>query len=270
MVDLGETAAVKHEASAVGVASRGLEDALPSRRRLMPVAMAALFLALLALAAYATGRIAANRAEASLRDRAMAALPLAIGTLTGEVDKQRLIPIVLSRDGAVQGLLQVPTPGAEARLDDKLRHIAEEAAASVIYVVRADGIAVAASNAGEPTSFVGNDYRFRHYFQDAMANGSASQYALGTVSARPGLYLSRRVDGANGPLGVVVVKVELDRVEGSWRESGYIVFATDDLGVVLATSVPEWRFGTLAPLTDVEAEAARDRLQLPEAAFGPV
>ena len=61
--------------------------------------------------------------------------------------------------------------------------------------------------------------------------------ALGTVSGRPGpLSVASRVDDGGKPLGVVVVKVEFDRVEANWRSSGFVVFVTDERGVVLATS----------------------------------
>jgi two-component system C4-dicarboxylate transport sensor histidine kinase DctB len=140
----------------------------------------------------------------------------------------------------------------------------------VIYVIGTNGIAIAASNAGEPTSFVGSDYRFRRYFSEAMATGAASQYALGTVSRRPGLYLASRVDEEDGPLGVVVLKVELDRVEANWRESGFLVFVSDERGVVLATSLPEWRFHALAPLSAGAIAAAREQIQLTDAAFEPL
>lgn len=218
----------------------------------------------------AAGRIAGTKAASDLRDRALAARPLAADTLKGDVEKQRLIPRVLARDGAVQEILRSPGTGGEAALDEKLRAIAHEAASSVIYVINSEGTAVAASNAGEPTSFVGRDYRFRHYFVEAMATGMATQYALGTVSKRPGLFLSSRIDGPEGPLGVVVVKVELDRVESSWRKSGFVVFTSDERGVVLSTSVPQWRFGALSPLSKKKAKIARDHLQLPGAAFEPV
>ena len=205
-----------------------------------------------------------------MRDRALAALPLATGTLVGEVEKQRLIPQVLARDDAVRQVLRQPTKSTLAALDQKLLEIARDASASAVYVIDADGIAIAASNAGEPTSFVGSDYRFRHYFVEAMAKSAASQYALGTVSGRPGLYLSNRVDDHDRPLGVVVLKVELDRVESSWRQSGFVVFATDERGVVLATSLAEWRFRTLSPLSATDAAAAREQLQLPETSFDPL
>ena len=139
---------------------------------------------------------------------------------------------------------------------------------SVIYLVDSDGVAVAASNAGTPDSFVGSDYGFRTYFRQAMAETTAQQYALGTVSGRPGLYLSRRVDSVLGPLGVVVVKVEFDALEARWRESGLSVMVTDEAGVVLATTDPAWRFGTTRPLAD--AAAARAALQLRDAPLAPV
>ncbi|WP_394893788.1 ATP-binding protein [Mesorhizobium sp. AaZ16] len=239
-------------------------------RSLWLVVLLALVGAALSFVVLATGRIAGARAEDVLRDRALAALPLAADSLKGDVEKQRVIPLVLARDGAVQEMLRSPSTATEAALDDKLRAIGRDAGSSMIYVIDPEGIAVAASNAGEPTSFVGSDFRFRHYFTEAMANGRAMQYALGTVSARPGLYLSSRVDGPEGPLGVVVVKVELDRVESSWLQSGFVVFTTDERGVVLATSVPHWRFGALSPLSEEETVTARDRLQVPAATFEPV
>ncbi|CAN7152322.1 sensor histidine kinase [Mesorhizobium amorphae] len=239
-------------------------------RSLWLVVLLAILGAALCFVVFATGRIAGTRAEYALRDRALAAFPLAADSLKGEIEKQRMIPLVLARDGAVQEMLRSPSTANEAALDEKLRAIARDAGSSILYIINPEGVAVAASNAGEPTSFVGSDYRFRHYFTEAMADGAAMQYALGTVSARPGLYLSSRVDGPEGPLGVVVVKVELDRVESRWLESGFVVFTTDERGVVLATSVPQWRFGALSPLSAKEKQTARDRLQLPGVTFEPV
>jgi hypothetical protein len=130
----------------------------------------------------------------------------------------------------VVALLAAPNPEAEDRLDAKLADIAAQADAAVIYLVDRDGIAVAASNAGTEGSFVGNDYGFRTYFRRAMSEDAAQQYALGTVSGRPGLYLSRRIDSVLGPLGVVVVKVEFDALESRWRDSGLGVWCPTPTG----------------------------------------
>ncbi|TPJ15110.1 sensor histidine kinase [Mesorhizobium sp. B2-7-3] len=231
---------------------------------------AAIALALLAGAVATAGRIAEGQAADDLRDGALAALPLAAGTLTGEIEKQRLVPLVLARDDAVRDALRRAGKVEETALDAKLKAIAGDASASAIYVIDTAGMAISASNAGQPDSFVGIDYNFRHYFTDAMAKGAASQYGLGTISGKPGLYLAGRVDDGGKPLGVAVLKVELGGVEANWRASGFLVFVTDERGVVLATSQPDWRFHALAPLSAADAAAAHDQLQLVDAAFEPL
>src|SRR5262249_26298254 len=101
-----------------------------------------------------------------------------------------------------------------------------------------------------------------HYFRDAMTYGVGMQYAQGAVTARPGLFLSRRVEGAKAPLGVVVVKVELDGVEKTWRASGALVSVINEEGVVIVTTIPDWRFSTLAALKEPEIGTVRERLQV--------
>ncbi|MBZ9936549.1 sensor histidine kinase [Mesorhizobium sp. BR1-1-16] len=231
---------------------------------------AGLLLAVLVISAVVmvADRYGRSLATADLDARAASTLPLAAAALSGEISKQQLLPAVLAVDSDVVALLAAPDAERAGRLSAKLEALADEAGASVLYLIGRDGITVAASNFDDPDSFVGSDYGFRSYFTDAMASGRGLQYALGTVSRRPGLYLSHRVDGPSGALGVVVVKVELDRVEANWRESGYTVFASDPHGIVLATSRPDWRFGLLAPLAD-EA-AARQALQLGEAPLASV
>ena len=139
-------------------------------------------------------------------------------------------------------------------LDGKLADIAAEASSSVIYLVGRDGVAIAASNAGTPQSFVGSDYGFRTYFAGAMADGSAQQYALGTVSGRPGLYLSRRVDSVMGPLGVVVVKVEFDDARGALaRRAGWSSRSPIPTAWCCSPPTRAWRFGTTRPVADEAA-----------------
>ncbi|RVC28621.1 cache domain-containing protein, partial [Mesorhizobium sp. M7A.F.Ca.CA.004.04.2.1] len=243
----GQTPQAGTDSGSPGFAGRGLlREAVARLRdgRWVAVVVALAFLAgVIAIA----GRIASGQAADNLRETALAALPLAAGTLTGEIEKQRLVPLVLARDDAVRGALRRAGKMKEKALNDKLKSIAGDASASAIYIIDTAGIAISASNADEPASFVGIDYNFRHYFQEAMSKGAASQYGLGTISGRPGLYLASRVDDGGKPLGVAVLKVELDGVEANWRSSGFLVFITDERGVVLATSQPDWRFRALAP-----------------------
>lgn len=207
---------------------------------------------------FAAGEIGRSRAIAGTQARAEDAGTLALAILRGELEKQRALPVILARDPDVR---QALAGGSRHGLDLKLEIIAREARAAVIYLLGPDGVAIAASNWNEPTSFVGSDYSFRDYFRGAVATGSAEQFALGTVSQRPGLYITRRIEEAGQSLGVIVVKVEFDRVEADWRALGGETYVVDRRGVVLLATIEDWRFRVEAPLDPVTAAAIRDSLQ---------
>tara|TARA_R110002167_G_scaffold17426_17_gene66563 strand:- start:10834 stop:12705 length:1872 start_codon:yes stop_codon:yes gene_type:complete len=194
------------------------------------------------------GETARRQSEAELAQQTRAGAALHAAVLRSELEKHRSLPLVLAQDPEVIGMLRA-APTDRTLVSHKLETLADRTRAAAIYVLDTRGTARAASNWNLPTSFVGSNYSFRPYFKEAMASGSAEFFALGTVSGRPGLYLARRVDAASGPpLGVVVVKVEFDSLEAEWRGSGEPAFVTDPRGVVLVTSVPTWRFRTIAPM----------------------
>jgi two-component system C4-dicarboxylate transport sensor histidine kinase DctB len=190
--------------------------------------------------------------------------------LRAVLDKQRALSLVLSKDQELASALQDKTVTTIAPANRKLETLAEGTQAAVIYLVGMDGIAIAASNWRGPVSFVGNDYKFRPYFQQALINGGEEYFALGNVSFRPGLYISRRVDGPNGPLGVIVVKLEFDDLEQDWRNAGRPTFVTDERNIVLITSLPSWRFMTIGRIGPEQSQSIRDSLQFGDVSLQPL
>src|SRR3546814_723331 len=139
--------------------------------------------------------------------------------LESELQKFRLLPRVLTEFPDVRAALADRSAAASRRLDVELEQLAERTDAAVIYVLDREGTTIAASNWREPTSFVGQNYRFRPYYRGAMERGAAELFALGTVSGRPGLYLARKVAPEGVALGVIVVKIEFDRLEAKWADT---------------------------------------------------
>lgn len=171
----------------------------------------------------------------------------------------RLLPLALSEYPDVSRLLA--TGAQDGVINDRLERLAQQTRAAAIYVVRPDGRTVAASNYRLPTSFVGQNYAFRPYFRDAMRNGDAELFALGTVSGRPGLYLARRVGPATRPLGVIVVKIEFDTLEREWAQQAGVTMVADNHAIVIVSGRPGWRFRTLRPLNPADRAAIdADRL----------
>lgn len=204
----------------------------------------------------------ATRAAALDEVQTTAAGDLAIlaAGLESELDKFSLVPRVLAADPEVRALLQ-----GEMRqqpvLNRRLADLAQRTGASAIYLMDSGGLTLAASNWNLPTTFVGSNYGFRSYFSEALARGSSNEFALGTVSRRPGLYIAQRVQSGASTLGVIALKVEFDAIEASWREAQEGVFVTDADGVVLITSNPEWRFHTTRPDSAEARDPAQDGLR---------
>ncbi len=224
----------------------------------------------LALAFWRVGQIARDHALLALADQTRIDASLDIALLRTVLDKQRALPLVLSKDRELGQALQTPRATAIDQLNRKLEVLAQGTQAAVIYLVNLDGTAIAASNWHEPDSFVGNDYNFRPYFNNAMKNGRAEYFALGNVSRRPGLYISHRVDGPDGPLGVVVVKLSFDQLEKDWNKTGRPTFVVDKQEVVLISTLETWRFMTLKTLTPQRIATIRDSLQFGDAPLQPL
>ncbi|HKX88036.1 MAG TPA: ATP-binding protein [Sphingopyxis sp.] len=241
---------------------------LANRRRLIIAVAAGLAILLaagLGLAQWAAGRAGAQ-ADIEARQNARAHASL----LESELQKFRLLPRVLSEFPDVRTGLADKSDAASRRLDRELEQLAARTDAAVIYVIDAEGTTVAASNWRAPTSFVGENYRFRPYFQGAMRSGEAELFALGTVSGRPGLYLARRVDVDGRQLGVIVVKVEFDKLESRWADSAAATIVTDAEGVIVMTSESGWRFRSFDAISAAKQKRLRETRSYGTARLDPL
>ena len=226
-------------------------------RWLLAVAGIGLLVALL----LGVGAWARERALRDLESQARAAAQLSLAALSHKLDKFHAIPRVLAQDTALAAVLASPTPKALDGLSRRLEALGGELGPAILYVLDATGWTVAASNWREPDSFVGHDYRFRPYFTDAMDARDGVHFALGVVSHEAGLYLSRRIDGAQGPLGVVVLKIGFRDLESAWARSGMPQFVTDRRHVVLLGYPEDWHYRVARPMSSAEAVRVRASLQ---------
>lgn len=218
-----------------------------------------------ALAALAAGWVTRGRVRAGLAESVMADARLRAALLDSELARYRLMPLALADDRDVVAAIEGRADAGDA-LNRKLDGLAASTGASVIYVIDRRGIAIAASNWRTPVSFVGNDYRFRRYVRDAVRTGAATQFARGTVSGRPGLFFARR--SAAG--GVVVVKLEFDRIQADWARAGGETFVEDSEGVVLVSSRPEWVFRRTRAIDARHLAELRASASLSETALRPL
>ncbi|KLE33865.1 ATP-binding protein [Aurantiacibacter luteus] len=244
-----------------------LNSAPPRGRLALIVATSLVLVAAVAFAAlFLVQRVERDAALFEVETRARSDAQILANGLRSELSKFELVPRVLAEDLEVAAVVQGDR-GTRRALDRRLERIAEQTGAAALYVMDADGLTLAASNWNLPTSFVGSNYAFRGYFRDALAQGEASQFALGTVSRAPGLYIAHSIVVDGRPRGVVALKVEFDEAEQVWRDSGVRAFVSDAEGIVLIASDPAWRFTMLQRFASAGRDAAADERQYGVAGF---
>ncbi|WP_454886208.1 sensor histidine kinase [Sphingomonas oryzagri] len=230
------------------------------------VIAAILYLSALVFLVWAGDVWADQQARSEARRSAQVAAASRASLLVSELQKYRLLPVVLAEQPEIVAALD-GGPMAHDRASRKLEDIAGELGSSVVYLLDSRGRTIAASNWRLPSSFVGQDYSFRPYFTQSMRAGSAEFFGLGTVSREPGLFLSRRVAGGKG---VIVVKFVFGTVERGWGPPPGTVIVTGADGVVLLTNRPGWRFGTTHALPAEQIAEMRRTRQYGDAPLSPL
>lgn len=117
----------------------------------------------------------------------------------------------------------------------------------VAYVMDCDGMVIAASNRHQPTSFIGWNYRFRPYYQDAIAGKQGRLFAVGMTTGEAGFFASSPIRNRKQEVvGVAVVMHTLD-AESLGLTHLREAFLVDANGVVLLSGMKDAPF-SLWPL----------------------
>ncbi len=165
------------------------------------------------------------------------------------MDKYDYLPALASNHPIVIDALEHPKDANRNRaLNEFLEALNKTAKSAAIYVMNKDGLTIAASNWRDPVTFVGNNYSFRPYFQDAIEGHSGRFFGVGTVSRQAGYYLSHIIRSGGSVLGVAAVKVDLGALDERWDAGPDHMVVTDENGVVFLSSRMDWKYRALRPL----------------------
>jgi len=120
--------------------------------------------------------------------------------------------------------------------------------ADVCYLIGKDGTTIASSNRNDADSFVGKNYAFRPYFQQATHGIPGIYMAMGITSLKRGVYYSHPVyvETLGLPIGVMVIKSAIEPLEEEFSHSREgIVMLTDPHGFIFASNRQDWLFHLL-------------------------
>ena len=105
--------------------------------------------------------------------------------------------VTLAGISALQEALQTNNPDDIYHANVILDHFNNTLDADVCYIMNRQGITIASSNRRDPDSFVGNNFAFRPYFRQALQGSHGIYLALGTRSAKRGIYHSYQIGRAH-------------------------------------------------------------------------
>ncbi|NGP18375.1 ATP-binding protein [Devosia aurantiaca] len=217
---------------------------LKFRRR--QLTFTAVGLAVVALTFWVVFEVTLSAAVRSAGEGAQRRLTLFDRTLEAIIERFHYLPVAISQAPESRAALERPDdPAAVEAANGYLSKLNETAGAGEIFLMEENGSVVAASNWWTLTSLVGTNYSFRPYFADAMERGRTEYYAFGISTSVPGYFLSQRVDGPDGPMGVAVTKINLGEIEATWWQSGELIGITDINDVVILSTRPDWRYRPL-------------------------
>ena len=186
-----------------------------------------------------------ERFTETTRVRAELRLALYSGSIVSELQRNSVVPLLLSRDPL---LIRALASGDFTSTSQRLISYREEIGAESIMLLNRDGRVVAATDRARLGEFQRNDPQF----VNALRN---DETVFTNAESDSGLFnfsFSRRVEDENQLGGVIVVTVDLRRLEERWGGTADAVIVSNSEGQIVLTTEPRWR-----GLTEAEAIAVR-------------
>ncbi len=180
--------------------------------------------------------------------------------LLSEIKRHAYLPLTLAKDKQIRRFLQTPNnPIKRQALNQYLQSLSEGTDALNIYLLDKSGTTIATSNWHDAFSFLGKNYRYRPYFQNALKGQADVFFAIGATTRTPGLFLSQPVYIKHQVQGVVAIKVSMQPLTALWAKQGSEkVFITDSQGIIFSSNESNWIFRALAPLTAQQQKRIKD------------
>ena len=206
-----------------------------------------LFLALLIGGlSFATYHFAFQRFESTALATSLERLSLYQATLRSTLSRVSHLPRVVVLHPYTKEVLRQGK--SVASFNEYLKSVNDEAKSAALYVLDKEATTVAASNFDTDESFVGNNYKFRKYYTNAITHGVGNFFAVGVTTGRPGYFLSEAIYQGESPIGVAVVKVEFKELLRDWKDAGENVLIANNDGVIVLASNPDKLYKTLGEI----------------------
>ncbi|MCI2398211.1 ATP-binding protein [Aliiroseovarius subalbicans] len=191
-----------------------------------------------------------QRYTETTRTRAELRVTLYSGNLISELQRNSVVPLLLSRDPA---LINALNSDDYTQSSQRLISYRDEIGAASLLLLDESGRAVAATE----REILGSTHRPEPYFVDALRSPDTVFTTVRTEAGAFDFTYSRKIEAGGELIGVIVVEVDLRKFESGWAGISDAVLVMNSEGNIILSTEPKWR-----GLTE---EAALQALSAPSA-----
>ena len=173
-----------------------------------------------------------------------------------ELAKQADLPGLIDQDERIEALVHAPGD-TELRsvINRKLTRFVARSGSLQATVVDAKGLVLASSDWYRTTSPIDHVAAQEPCIAEALQGEQAQRFAPDARTGAPEVCFARPVQRDGVTVGAVVVRISLAPIEATWIDSAFRAesekpLIVDARGVVIMSSVPDWKQLPLASLAD--------------------
>jgi len=203
------------------------------RRRRLRLALVA-FLVLAGGVIWITNQFLTERFTETTRNRAELRLALYSGAIVSELQRNSVVPLLLSQDPALARAL---SQGDYSTTSQQLIRLQAELGTASILLLDTEGRTAAATDRNR----LGTSHRNQPYFVDAQR---ARDTVFSVTAREAGGYVftfSRAIQADARQRGVIVVELDMVKLERAWAGLADAVVVLDSEGNVLLSTEQRWR-----------------------------
>jgi two-component system, NtrC family, C4-dicarboxylate transport sensor histidine kinase DctB len=186
-----------------------------------------------------------DRFTQETRSRAELRMALYAGNISSELQRTSVVPLLLSRDPVLISALNSSDFVATSQ---RLISIKDEIGAASLMLLDEDGRTVAATD----RRFLGTHHRNMGYFVDALRSSDTVFTTETLESGALQFSYSRKIKSEQQGIGVIVVEVDLAKLEQKWSFAAEAIMVTNSEGLVILSSESKWKNQTAEEALSVE------------------
>lgn len=183
---------------------------------------------------YVSNLLLTERFTETTRNRAEMRLTLYVANLMSELQRNSIVPQLLARDPELIRALEEANFSLSTQ---RLLSFVDEIGAASLMLLDRDGRVVAATDRNR----IGEQHRADATFVNALRSNTTVFTLSENAQGGFGFNYSRKIDSNGNNLGVILVGVDLAKLERGWASVSDAVYVTDSQGKIILATEPRWR-----------------------------